>query len=147
MFCASANLRFCNVGSKPTFRTRKREVLDLILINQNAENCISDWHVSDVPSFSDHMYIRFRVQSSTCYLHLPPALLCWPTISFIATMWYLHHVTLYVSRVSCCSLVASCCSIWLVFDGVVSGGEGRCSTITMVHYFIFSALSIPSRIG
>ena len=29
-------------------------------------------------------------------------------------------------------LVASCCSIWLVFDGVVSGGEGRCSTIIMV---------------
>ena len=27
--------------------------------------CIRDWHVSDVPSFSDHMYIRFTVQSST----------------------------------------------------------------------------------
>ena len=66
MFCASANLHFCNVGSKPTFRTRKREeMLDLTLINRNAENCISDWHVSDVPSFSDHMYIRFRVQSGT----------------------------------------------------------------------------------
>ena len=66
MFCASANLHICNVGSKPTFRTRKREeVLDLTLINRNAENCISDWHVSDVPSFSDHMYIRFRVQSGT----------------------------------------------------------------------------------
>ena len=66
MFCASANLHICNVGSKPTFRTRKREeVLDLTLINRNAENSISDWHVSDVPSFSDHMYIRFRVQSGT----------------------------------------------------------------------------------
>ena len=40
-------------------------MLDLTLINRNAENCISDWHVSDVPSFSDHMYIRFRVQSGT----------------------------------------------------------------------------------
>ena len=60
------NLHICNVGSKPTFRTRKREeVLDLTLINRNAENCISDWHVSDMPSFSDHMYIRFRVQSGT----------------------------------------------------------------------------------
>ena len=65
MHCASANLHFCNVGNKPTFRTRKREVLDLTLINRNAENCISDWHVSDVPSFSDHVYIRFRVQSGT----------------------------------------------------------------------------------
>ena len=54
------------MGNKPTFRTRKREeVLDLTLMNRNAENCISDWHVSDVPSFSDHMYIRFRVQSGT----------------------------------------------------------------------------------
>ena len=66
MFCASANLHICNVGSKPTFRTRKREeVLDLTLINRNAENCISDWHVSDVPSFSDHMYsilgLEFKV--------------------------------------------------------------------------------------
>ena len=65
MFCASANLHICNVGKKPTFRTRKKKVLDLSLINRNAENCISDWHVSDGPSFSDHMYIRFRVQSGT----------------------------------------------------------------------------------
>ena len=66
MYCASANLHICIVGNKPTFRTRKREeVLDLTLINQNAENCLSDWHVSDVPSFSDHMYIRLRVQSGT----------------------------------------------------------------------------------
>ena len=65
-YCASANLHFCNMGNKPTFRTRKREeVLDLTLINRNAGNCIRDWHVSNVPSFSDHMYIRFRVRSST----------------------------------------------------------------------------------
>ena len=66
MYCASANLHFCNVGNKPTFRTRKREeVLDLTLINRNVENCTSERHVSDVPSFSDHMYNRFRVQSGT----------------------------------------------------------------------------------
>ena len=65
-YCASSNLYFCNVGNKPTFRTRKREeVLDLTLMNRNAVNCIRDWHVSDVPSFSDHMYIRFRIQMST----------------------------------------------------------------------------------
>ena len=46
MYCASVNLLLCNVGNKPTFRTRKREeVLDLTLINRNAENCISDYHV------------------------------------------------------------------------------------------------------
>ena len=66
MYCASANLHFRIVGKKPTFRTRKRdEVLDLTLINRNAEKCISDWHVTDVPSFSDHIYIRYRVQSGT----------------------------------------------------------------------------------
>ena len=27
LYCASANLEFCNVGNKPTLRTRKREVL------------------------------------------------------------------------------------------------------------------------
>ena len=51
------------MGNKSTYRTRKREVLDLPPINRNAENCLSDWHVSDVPSFSDHVYIRFGVQS------------------------------------------------------------------------------------
>ena len=61
MYCACANLHFCNVGNKPTFRTRKKEVLDLTLINRNTQNCIRDWHDSDVPSFSDHMYIMFRV--------------------------------------------------------------------------------------
>ena len=66
MYCASANLYFCNVGNKPTFKTKLREeVLDLTLPNRNAWNCIRNWHVSDVPSFSDHMYIRFTVQSST----------------------------------------------------------------------------------
>ena len=66
MYCASANLYFCNVGNKPTFKTKIREeVLDLTLTNRNAWNCIKDWHVSDVPSFSDLMYIRFTVQSST----------------------------------------------------------------------------------
>ena len=63
MFCASANLHICNVGNKPNFRTRSARSDSNK--NRNAENCISDWHVSDVPSFSDHMYIRFRVQSGT----------------------------------------------------------------------------------
>ena len=66
MYYASVNLYFCNVGNKPTFRIKTREeVLDLTLINRNVWNCIRDWHFSDVPSFSDHMYIKFRVQSGT----------------------------------------------------------------------------------
>ena len=56
MYCASANLYFCNVGNKPTFRTKISKVLDLTPTNR-------DWHVSDVPSFSDHMYtgLQYKV--------------------------------------------------------------------------------------
>ena len=63
-YCASADLNFCNVGNKPTFRTKTREeVLDLTLVNRCAWNRVVGWHFSNVPSFSDHMYIRFQVKS------------------------------------------------------------------------------------
>ena len=36
-YCASADLNFCNVGNKPSFRTKTREeVLDLTLVNRCA---------------------------------------------------------------------------------------------------------------
>ena len=64
-YCASADLNFCNVGNKPTFRTKTREeILDLALVNRCARNREVIWLVSDVPSFSDHMYIRFQIKSS-----------------------------------------------------------------------------------
>ena len=63
-YCVSADPNFCNVGDKPTFRTKTREkVLDLTLVNRCASNRVVGWHVSNVPSFSDHMYIRFQVKS------------------------------------------------------------------------------------
>ena len=64
-FCAQSNLKVCNVGSKPTFRNRIREeVLDLTLANQYAWEMVKGWYVSDVPSLSDHMTIRFSVDSN-----------------------------------------------------------------------------------
>ena len=64
-YCASADLNFCNVGNKPTFRTKSREeVLDLTLVNRCAWNRVVGWHVSNVPSFSDHMYTRFQAGAS-----------------------------------------------------------------------------------
>ena len=37
VYCATADLNFCNVGNKPTFRTKTREkVLDLTLVNRCA---------------------------------------------------------------------------------------------------------------
>ena len=36
-YCASANLNFCNVSNKPTFRTKTRkEVLDITFVNRCA---------------------------------------------------------------------------------------------------------------
>ena len=63
-YCASADLNFCNVGNKPTIRTKSREeVLDLTLVNRRAWNRVVGWHVSNEPSFLDHMHIRFQVKS------------------------------------------------------------------------------------
>ena len=63
-YCASADLNFCNMGNKPTFRTKTHEeVLDSILVNRCVWNRVVGWHVSNVPSFSDHMLIRFQVKS------------------------------------------------------------------------------------
>ena len=63
-YCASADLNFCNVGNTPTFKTKTREeVLDLTSMNQCAWDRVVNWHVSKVPSFSDHMYIRFQVKA------------------------------------------------------------------------------------
>ena len=56
-YCVSADLNFCNVGNKPTFTTKTREeVQDLTLVNRCAWDRVVGWHVSNVPSFSDHMY-------------------------------------------------------------------------------------------
>ena len=55
-YCANADLNFCNVGNKPTFRTKTREkVLDLTLVNRCTWNRVVGWHVSNVPSSSDLM--------------------------------------------------------------------------------------------
>ena len=63
-YCASVDLNFCNVGNKPTFRTKTREkVLDLTLVNRCAWDRVIGWHVSYVPSFSDHMYTRLQIKS------------------------------------------------------------------------------------
>ncbi|MEL7520088.1 MAG: reverse transcriptase domain-containing protein, partial [Cyanobacteria bacterium J06553_1] len=61
-FIAAANLQWCNVGNKPTFRVANRsEVLDLTLANQAMVDRVGGWHVSDNPSLSDHAYMRFTV--------------------------------------------------------------------------------------
>ena len=62
--CVSVDLNFCNIDNKPISRTKTREeVLDLTLVNRCAGNRVVGWYVSNVPSFSNHMYIRFQVKS------------------------------------------------------------------------------------
>ena len=64
VFVQKLKLNFCNVGNKPAFRTKTREeVLDLTLVKQCAWNRVVGWHVSNVPSFLDYMYIRFQIKS------------------------------------------------------------------------------------
>ena len=56
--CVSADLNFCKVGNNPIFTTKTREeVLELTFVNRCAWDQAVDWHVSNVLSFSDHMYI------------------------------------------------------------------------------------------
>ena len=61
---ASADLNFCNVGDEPAIRAKTREeVLDLTSVNRCAWDRVVGWHVSNVSSFSYHMYIRLQVKS------------------------------------------------------------------------------------
>ena len=61
-YCVSADLNFYNVGNKLIFRTKTREeVLDLTLVNRCAWYRVAGWHVSNVLSFSDHMYITLLI--------------------------------------------------------------------------------------
>ena len=41
----------------------REEVLDLTLVNWSSWDRVVGWHVSDLRSFSDQMYIRFLVKS------------------------------------------------------------------------------------
>ena len=51
-YCVSVDLNFCNVGNKPTFRTKTREeVLDLTLVNRCVWDRVVSWHVGNVLSF------------------------------------------------------------------------------------------------
>ena len=63
-YSVSADLNFCDVGSNPTFRTKMREeILDFTLVNRCAWDRLVGWNVSNVLSFSYHLYIRFQVKS------------------------------------------------------------------------------------
>ena len=55
-YCVCADLNFCNVGNKPTFRTKTREeVLDLTVVDRCAWDRVVGWHVSNAQSIHSTM--------------------------------------------------------------------------------------------
>ena len=61
-YLVSANLNILNKGNEPTFVVSNRqEVIDLTLGTDKVVDLVSDWHVSDETSLSDHRYIQFQV--------------------------------------------------------------------------------------
>jgi hypothetical protein len=65
-FLASLNLNILNHGNQPTFMVCNwKEVIDLILGTNKIVNMVSNRHVSDEPSLSDHRYICFQIGNIT----------------------------------------------------------------------------------
>ena len=60
------NIDFVNRGKKPTFiNAIRQEVLDLTLASPHLSHLIKNWHVSEEASLSDHMHIRFDLETET----------------------------------------------------------------------------------
>jgi hypothetical protein len=61
-YLVSSKLNILNQGNEPTFVVRnKQEVIDLALGTNRIGALVSNWHVSDDPSLSDHRYICFHI--------------------------------------------------------------------------------------
>jgi hypothetical protein len=58
----STNLSILNKGNEPTFViSNRKEVIDLTLGTVKIGDLVTNWHVSDEISLSDHRYIAFQV--------------------------------------------------------------------------------------
>ena len=62
-FLSSFGLSWANKGSTPTFLNSRghNSVIDLTITNPTGGDLISNWHVSDLFSNSDHRYIMFDI--------------------------------------------------------------------------------------
>jgi hypothetical protein len=64
-YIEGGGLCILNQGSEPTFSTSTRsEVLDISLATYFISTRVSNWHVSNEPSCSDHKHIRFDLDSA-----------------------------------------------------------------------------------
>lgn len=61
-FIVSSDLCLLNKGNRPIFINRiKEEVIDITFCSSGLEPDVSDWHVSQEHSFSDHQAICFSL--------------------------------------------------------------------------------------
>ena len=62
-FFSSLGLTWANKGATPTFLNSRghNSIIDLTIANQKGEDLISNWHVSNLFSNSDHRYIMFDI--------------------------------------------------------------------------------------
>jgi hypothetical protein len=61
-FLVSLNLNILNHGNEPTFVVCNRKVvIDLTLGTNKIVNLVSNWHVSEEQSLSDHSFICFQI--------------------------------------------------------------------------------------
>jgi hypothetical protein len=61
-YLVSSNLNILNHGNEPTFVvSNRKEVIDLILGTNKIANLVSNLHLSDEKSLSDHRYICFQI--------------------------------------------------------------------------------------
>ena len=59
-YLSSTNLHILNMGNRPTFvRSGREEVLDITLCSARMAHELTNWHVPDEASLSDHRYIFF----------------------------------------------------------------------------------------
>lgn len=59
-YLSSTDLGLLNIGNRPTFMVSAREeVLDITLCSNRISHELTNWHVSDEESLSDHRYIYF----------------------------------------------------------------------------------------
>jgi len=56
------NLHVANTGHQPTFVTATRaERLDVTITNTQSLGMVTNWHVDQTESLSDHKYINFKI--------------------------------------------------------------------------------------
>ena len=63
-FILQNNLKLCNVGSIPTFKTvrTKGTIIDLTMCSNKIANLVEDWKVVEEDNLSDHKRIEFKLK-------------------------------------------------------------------------------------